>query len=64
MRSGIKKLILFYHDEHGNEQWGSVTWSRLNHLCIATITRPLSQVIVTDMNGYSYTIGGGSEDDE
>jgi hypothetical protein len=61
-----KRLVAYYNEENGdeNEQWGRVTWSGLNRLCIATITSPLSQVIVTDMNGFVYTNGGGSKDDD
>ncbi|SCB95527.1 hypothetical protein GA0061082_104130 [Snodgrassella sp. R-53583] len=32
-------------------------------MCIATITRSLSQVNVADMNGYIYAIGSGAEED-
>ncbi|MCO6521591.1 MAG: hypothetical protein J6571_00150 [Snodgrassella sp.] len=49
-----KRLVVYHHNEHGDEQWGNVTRSGRGAMCIATITRPLSQVNVADMNGYIY----------
>ncbi|WMY91804.1 hypothetical protein [Snodgrassella communis] len=57
-----KRLVVYHHNEHGDEQWGDVSWSGRGAMCIATIIRPLSQVIVADMNGYIYAIGSGAEE--
>ncbi|WP_239351527.1 hypothetical protein [Snodgrassella communis] len=48
-----KRLVVYHYNEHGDEQWGNVTMSGRDAMCIATITRLLSQVIVADMNGLS-----------